>query len=95
MPFPQGGVHSRLAGQWSTTIHFYGAVVDIIQEARTGVISLPEDAYTIEELLRHLYGLSLLHYEQKPDAMDAHTLLGLRIVADKVGLLVTKRRYKH
>ena len=56
------------------------------EEARTGVIKLPEDPETVEWLLRHIYGFPL---EEPPKARDdrpshVRKCVHAYIAADKV-----------
>ncbi|KAL9531139.1 Speckle-type POZ protein-like [Sphaerulina musiva] len=53
------------------------------EEARTGIINLPESASVIEELLATMYEISSPYMERDPGIMDAHENLSFRIAADK------------
>lgn len=59
-----------------------------MQEARTGVISLPESAQIVEDLLREMYDLSIPSLCDKWKAGDCISkvvyLCDLHIAADKV-----------
>lgn len=57
---------------------------EYLQEARTGIINLPESASVIEELLATMYEISSPYMERDPGIMDAHENLSFRIAADKV-----------
>lgn len=57
---------------------------ECLQEARTGIINLPESASVIEELLATLYDVSSPYMERVSEVTDAHENLSFRIAADKV-----------
>lgn len=64
--------------------HIQQREADYLQEARTGVITLPESASVIEELLAHLYGVLSPWVDDSSVSLGADELLSLRIAADKV-----------
>lgn len=64
--------------------HMQQCEAEYLQEARTGIINLPESASVIEELLATLYDVSSPYMERVSEVMDAHENLSFRIAADKV-----------